>query len=97
MKSWPGEASAKLLTVHSPAAEAQVWANVHGGLEVFWIVVLPLVSVMTAVSPGAVSWRHWKLSVQTLAAPSCSTTVELPCSERISRMVPPRRWPQAAL
>jgi hypothetical protein len=42
---------------------------------------------MTAVSPGCVSWIHWKLSAQALAAPSCSTTVDWPRSDRMSRMV----------
>jgi hypothetical protein len=28
----------------------------------FWIVTLPLVRLTIAVSPGCVSWTHWKLS-----------------------------------
>jgi len=45
-------ASAKSVTVQIPAAAAQLAAKVHGELPVFWIVVLPPVSVMMAVSPG---------------------------------------------
>jgi hypothetical protein len=40
VKSWPGSLLAKLFTVQSPDAAAQVWANVHVGVLVFLIVVL---------------------------------------------------------
>src|SRR6185312_5604047 len=54
-----GPASARSVTVQSPDVAAQVAEKVHGGLLVFWIVTLPLVSEMIAVSPGCVSWMHW--------------------------------------
>ena len=47
-----------------------------------------------AVSPGLVSWMHWKLIVQTLAAPSCSMTMVWPRCDRISSVVP--RTPMVA-
>jgi hypothetical protein len=53
-----GLASAKSVTVQSPAAAAQVAANVQGGLWVFCSVTLPPVEVITAVSPGWVSSTH---------------------------------------
>jgi hypothetical protein len=46
VKSWPGSLLAKSFTVQSPAAEAQVWAKLHGGLLVLVIVTLPPVNVM---------------------------------------------------
>ena len=60
-----GEASAYCVVVHRPAAAPQLPAKVQGGVLVFWIVILPLAEVMTAVSPGWVSSMHWKLVVQT--------------------------------
>src|SRR5262249_20434606 len=71
VKSWPGEAVAKSLTVQRPDAAAQVCAKVHGELFVLLIVTLPPAEVTMAVSPGWVSCAHWKLRVQTVAAPSC--------------------------
>lgn len=64
------EASAYWLTEHSPAFAAQLAANVQGGVLVLVMEIFPPVEVMTAVSPGWVSWMHWKFNVQTLAAPS---------------------------
>ncbi len=80
--------------LHRPAAAAQFFAKVQFGLLVFWILTLPFDEVITAVSPGWVSSMHWKLSVQTRLAPSCSTTVVTPRCARISRMVP--RTPMVA-
>src|SRR5439155_9037515 len=73
-----GDASAYWLTAHSPAFAAQVAAKVQGGVLALVMPTLPPVEVMIAVSPGWVSCTHWKLNVQTLAAPSCSTTTERP-------------------
>ena len=39
-------------------AAAQLAAKVHGGVLVFWIVTLPPVELMVAVSPGSVSSMH---------------------------------------
>src|SRR5438105_14062545 len=89
-----GEASAYSVVLHSPAEAAQFLAKVQGGLLVFWIVILPLLEVMIAVSPGWVSWTHWKFVVQTVAPPSCKFTTVRPRSDRISRMVP--RMPMVA-
>lgn len=58
------------------------------------MLTLPPVEVITAVSPGWVSCTHWKLVVQTLAAPSCSTTTERPRWDRMSSVVP--RTPMVA-
>src|SRR5262249_40934759 len=89
-----GDASAYSVVLHSPAAAAQFLAKVQGELLVFWIVVLPLAEVMTAVSPGWVSCTHWKFVLQTLAPPSCSVTTVRPRCDRMSRMVP--RMPMVA-
>ena len=62
-----GEALAYCVALQRPAAALQVLAKVHGGLLVFLMVVLPPLRVMTAVSPGLVSWTHSKLTVQTEA------------------------------
>src|SRR5882724_5916515 len=85
-----GAALARSVTLQSPADDAQAAANVQGGVLVFLMVLRrPLAEeVMIAVSPGCSSWMHWEVSVQTDDPPSCSTTVVLPRSERISRMVP---------
>ena len=90
-----GVASAYCVLLQSPAAALQVAANVHGGLLVFLIVDLPPPpEVMTAVSPGRVSWMHSKLVVQTEAAPSCRLTTVCPRCDRISSVVP--RTPMVA-
>jgi hypothetical protein len=89
-----GDASANCVVVQSPAAALQVAANVQGGLLVFLIVDLPPLAVMMAVSPGLVSWMHSKLTVQTLAAPSCRLTMVCPRCYRISSVVP--RTPMVA-
>jgi hypothetical protein len=60
-----GVASAYCVVLQRPAAALQVLAKVHGAVLVFLIVVLPPLSVMTAVSPGRVSWTHSKVMVQT--------------------------------
>src|SRR5882757_554273 len=78
------------VTLHNPADDAQAAAKVQGGVLDFLMVLrLPLAEdVMIAVSPGFSSWMHCEVSVQTDEPPSCSTTVVLPRSDRISRMVP---------
>ena len=65
-----GVASAYCVVLQSPAAALQVAAKVHGGVLVFLIVVLPPLTVITAVSPGLDSWIHSKVTVQTDDAPS---------------------------
>ena len=53
-----GVASAYCVTVQCPGATVQSAAKVHGGLLVFWIVTLPPLEVMMAVSPGSNSSMH---------------------------------------
>src|ERR1700710_2894463 len=89
-----GVASAYCVVLQSPAAAPQVLAKVHGELLVFLIVVLPPLTVMTAVSPGWVNWMHSNVTVQTEAAPSCRLTMVWPRCDRMSRVGP--RTPMVA-
>src|SRR4051794_7991511 len=64
-----GVSSAYWVVLQRPAAAPQVLAKVHGEVLVFLIVVLAPLAVITAVSPGCVSWMHSNATVQTEAAP----------------------------
>src|SRR3981189_1265434 len=83
-------AGVRPVTRHNPADDAQAAAKVQGGVLDFLMVLRrPLAEdVMIAVSPGFSSWMHCEVSGQTVEPPSCTTTVVLPRSDGISRMVP---------